>query len=54
MKYILAFCLIAVSYSSYSQQEKSPKLIVGIVIDQMCYEYLYRYYDKFSEGGFKS
>jgi predicted AlkP superfamily pyrophosphatase or phosphodiesterase len=31
---------------------KPPKLVVGIVIDQMCYEYLYRYKSKFSENGF--
>lgn len=30
-----------------------PKLVVGIVVDQMRYDYLYRYYDKFGEGGFK-
>ncbi|WP_234734591.1 alkaline phosphatase PafA [Tellurirhabdus bombi] len=30
-----------------------PKLVVGFVVDQMRYDYLYRYYDKFSEGGFK-
>lgn len=30
-----------------------PKLVVGIVVDQMRYDYLYRYYDKYSEGGFK-
>jgi len=35
-----------------AQQNDSPKLIVGIVIDQMCYEYLYRYQDKFCENGF--
>lgn len=33
-------------------QEK-PKLIVGIVVDQMRVDYLYRYYDDFEEGGFK-
>lgn len=31
----------------------SPKLVVGIVIDQMRFDYLYRYYDQFSENGFK-
>jgi predicted AlkP superfamily pyrophosphatase or phosphodiesterase len=36
----------------FSQQKASPKLVVGIVIDQMCYEYLYRYQSKFSKGGF--
>ena len=30
-----------------------PKLIVGIVIDQMRYYYLAKYYSKFSENGFK-
>ncbi|TYC16203.1 alkaline phosphatase family protein [Bizionia gelidisalsuginis] len=30
-----------------------PKLVVGIVVDQMRYDYLTRFNDKFSEGGFK-
>lgn len=30
-----------------------PKLVVGIVVDQMRYDFLYRYWDKYSEGGFK-
>ncbi|MCF2519299.1 alkaline phosphatase PafA [Dyadobacter sp. CY351] len=30
-----------------------PKLVVGIVVDQMRYDYLYRYYDQYQEGGFK-
>ena len=30
-----------------------PKLVVGIVIDQMRYDYLYRYWDKFGSGGFR-
>ncbi|MVM41433.1 alkaline phosphatase family protein [Spirosoma sp. HMF3257] len=30
-----------------------PKLVVGIVIDQMRYDYLYRYYAKFGTGGFR-
>lgn len=30
-----------------------PKLVVGIVVDQMRYDYLYRYYDKYTNGGFK-
>ncbi len=31
----------------------SPKLVVGIVVDQMRYDYLTRFYDRFGEGGFK-
>lgn len=30
-----------------------PKLVVGIVVDQMRYDYLYRYWSKYGEGGFK-
>jgi predicted AlkP superfamily pyrophosphatase or phosphodiesterase len=30
-----------------------PKLVVGIVVDQMRYDYLYRYWNKFGGGGFK-
>ncbi len=32
---------------------KKPRLIVGIVIDQMKLEDIYRYWDKFSEKGFR-
>ena len=31
----------------------NPKLVVGIVVDQMRYDYLYAYWDKYSENGFK-
>ena len=30
-----------------------PKLVVGIVVDQMRYDYLYRYWSKFGRGGFR-
>jgi predicted AlkP superfamily pyrophosphatase or phosphodiesterase len=30
-----------------------PKLVVGIVVDQMRYDYLYRFYEKYGDGGFK-
>ena len=30
-----------------------PKLVVGIVVDQMRWDYLYRYYGDYGEGGFK-
>jgi predicted AlkP superfamily pyrophosphatase or phosphodiesterase len=30
-----------------------PKLVVGIVIDQMRWDYLYRYYDRYGGDGFK-
>ena len=30
-----------------------PKLVVGIVVDQMRWDYLYRYYDRYQSNGFK-
>jgi predicted AlkP superfamily pyrophosphatase or phosphodiesterase len=32
---------------------KKPKLVVGIVVDQMRWDYLYRYQSKYTDGGFK-
>ncbi|WP_276498612.1 alkaline phosphatase PafA [Pontibacter litorisediminis] len=33
--------------------QQRPKLIVGIVVDQMRYDYLYRYWSKYGNDGFK-
>lgn len=30
-----------------------PKLVVGIVVDQMRWDYLYRFYDRYTDKGFK-
>ena len=52
----LLFFLIVVLVTNiqYAQSRLDrPKLIVGIVVDQMRHDYLYRYYDKYSENGFK-
>ena len=46
-------CLLSFSTTSYAQWANKPKLVVGIVVDQMRYDYLYKYWDKYSEGGFK-
>lgn len=55
---ILLFLLISFSISAQkktkpAQAPSKPKLVLGIMVDQMRYDYLYRYYDKYSEGGFK-
>jgi hypothetical protein len=47
--FIILFC----HFHAGAQVNEAPKLVVGIVVDQMCYEYLYRYYDKFSNEGFR-
>ena len=39
--------------AAYPSQIKRPKLVVGMVIDQMRWDYLYRYYSRYSAGGFK-
>lgn len=45
--------LLLLPFSLFAQPRKSPKLVVGIVVDQMRYDYIARYWDKFAEGGFK-
>lgn len=42
----------AFSFTSSAQSAPKPKLVVGVVVDQMCYEYLYRFQPKFSKNGF--
>jgi len=36
-----------------AQSLRRPKLVVGIVVDQMRWDYLYRYYDRYGAGGFR-
>jgi predicted AlkP superfamily pyrophosphatase or phosphodiesterase len=53
---VIFLCLIQIS-PGWAQPMGAPvvrpKLVVGIVVDQMRWDYLYRYYSKYSEGGFK-
>jgi predicted AlkP superfamily pyrophosphatase or phosphodiesterase len=44
-------CLAAIT--TFAQTIERPKLVVGIVIDQMRYDYIYRYWDKYGANGFK-
>jgi predicted AlkP superfamily pyrophosphatase or phosphodiesterase len=56
MRKIVLFLLLILSSNIYSQKISSverPKLVIGIVVDQMRYDFLYRYWDKYGEGGFK-
>jgi arylsulfatase A-like enzyme len=36
----------------HAQAVKQPKIVVGVVIDQMCYDYLYRFQHLYTTGGF--
>src|SRR5690554_3175756 len=57
----LAACAISLSmlfpFPSQAQSEKAahetPKLVVGIMVDQMRSDYIHKYWDKFGEDGFK-
>ncbi|AXP79937.1 Alkaline phosphatase PafA precursor [Mariniflexile rhizosphaerae] len=50
---IFVFSSKAQSQVVSSKQNDNPKLVVGIVVDQMRYDYLTRFYNKYGEGGFK-
>lgn len=50
---LIVFSSLFNAQKSKSTQLERPKLVVGLVIDQMRWDYLYRYYDKFGDGGFK-
>lgn len=60
MKSIL-FAAILLSASTFAQTKAKqdskpldrPKLVVGIMVDQMRWDYLYRFYDRYSNKGFK-
>lgn len=47
------FLLSTGTHAHPDEVNDGPKIVVGIVVDQMRAEYLNRYYDKFEEGGFK-
>ncbi|MGJ8734939.1 MAG: alkaline phosphatase PafA, partial [Cellulophaga sp.] len=49
---IFCFCMCCKAQNE-AAIESNPKLILGIVVDQMRYDYLTRFYNKFGEGGFK-
>jgi predicted AlkP superfamily pyrophosphatase or phosphodiesterase len=64
--YLLLISLSVVTISASAQKKKTvpsqtaaatsiarPKLVVGFVVDQMRWDYLYRYYDRYQNGGFK-
>lgn len=48
-----AFTVLQGLTASAQVVNEKPKLIVGIVVDQMRWDYLYRYYDRYENGGFK-
>jgi predicted AlkP superfamily pyrophosphatase or phosphodiesterase len=63
LKYLSLALLALTTLNTQAQTKKNapvastsvarPKLVVGIVIDQMRWDYLYRYYDRYQNNGFK-
>lgn len=58
--YLIASLILGMSCHAQSNVSKTvgtnssrPKLVVGIVVDQMRYDYLNRFYDRYGDGGFK-
>lgn len=55
MKRFFLFFLFSIFLFQAQAQvsEAKPKLVVGIVVDQMRYDYLEKFWDRFEDGGFK-
>jgi hypothetical protein len=57
MKNIFTGLILFFFFSGWAQTQTpppaKPKLVIGLVVDQMRYDFLYRYSDKYSTGGFK-
>src|SRR3954469_4124759 len=56
MRFTLLIVLLSFTQLLSAQKTTTlprPKLVVGIVVDQMRWDYLYKYYDRYQENGFK-
>jgi predicted AlkP superfamily pyrophosphatase or phosphodiesterase len=54
--FVLFFVLFIGVFASCKRKNadvERPKLVIGVVIDQMRWDYLYRYYDRYGNNGFK-
>ena len=54
---LLGYCaaMLLLIFPGYSQENPRtpPKLVVGVIVDQMSFDYLEKYKAHFGEGGFK-
>ena len=59
IKTTLLCLLTSITLTVSAQKNKSkaqlnrPKLVVGIMVDQMRWDYLYRFFERYGDGGFK-
>lgn len=52
LKSVLFLSFVLIAHLGFSQKNAAPKLVVGVVVDQMMVDYLYRFESRFSKGGF--
>lgn len=55
-KLLIGLFVLGFGFSSVAQdvtEVDRPKLMVGVIVDQMRYDYLTRFYHRYGEGGFK-
>ncbi len=56
-RFIPVLLLLLIAFSSCMKKEnhdvKRPKLVVGLIVDQMRWDYLYRFYARYGDDGFK-
>ncbi len=50
---ILCFLSLSLCLQAQPQFGERPRLVVGVVVDQMRWDYLSRYYEQFTDGGFR-
>src|SRR5690606_5192942 len=50
---LLLFTILVCEMPAQEQPCEKPTLVVGIVVDQMRYDYLTRFWERYSDGGFK-
>lgn len=53
MKHLVYLMLLCLGTGLHAQQKDTPRLVIGIVIDQMRYDYLFKYMQDYGDGGFK-
>ena len=49
---LVILCSMTMTVMAAGRLER-PKLVVGLVVDQMRWDYLYYYYNEYGEGGLK-
>ncbi|MBQ3781540.1 MAG: alkaline phosphatase family protein, partial [Bacteroidaceae bacterium] len=59
LAFVAALCLVLGTSTAQAQERndiaelQQPRLVVGLVVDQMRWDYLTRFADRFGDGGFR-